>query len=135
MEAEENTLCECPMAGFCKRHQVEKSTRQRMQCAESPAHFQAWERVAKSGVTATPAPAVKNGCGGCNKKPSLWQLGDKLEEALSAVGITKARVEKYIGDCGCSSRQVALNKIGSWLQRALTGESGKDELETILEKK
>lgn len=46
-------------------------------------------------------------------------LGDYVEKALSAIGITKERVEKFTGKpCGCGKRQEALNRFG----RRLTGE-------------
>jgi len=45
-------------------------------------------------------------------------LGDLVEKALSAVGITKKRVEKITGKpCGCGKRQEALNRLG----RKITG--------------
>ena len=45
-------------------------------------------------------------------------LGDYVEKALTAVGITKERVEKITGKpCGCGKRQEALNRLG----RKLTG--------------
>jgi len=45
-------------------------------------------------------------------------LGDLVERALSAIGITKKRVEKITGKpCGCGKRQEALNQLG----RKLTG--------------
>lgn len=46
-------------------------------------------------------------------KPSL--LGDAVESALSAVGITKERVAEWIGGpCGCKERQQRLNDLHQW---------------------
>jgi hypothetical protein len=44
-------------------------------------------------------------------------LGDYVASALSAVGITKERVEAVVGGpCGCPERQAALNAAGAkWL--------------------
>ena len=57
-------------------------------------------------------PKVRRNCSG---KPGL---GDYVERALSAVGITKKRVEKIVGKpCGCQKRQEWLNGVG----RKITG--------------
>ena len=41
-------------------------------------------------------------------------LGDYVANALSAVGITKERVEAVVGGpCGCSERQAAMNAAGA----------------------
>ena len=47
-------------------------------------------------------------------------LGDMVADGLSAVGITKGRVQAVasavgVSDCGCGKRQAALNKIGEQL--------------------
>jgi hypothetical protein len=40
-------------------------------------------------------------------------LGDMVAAGLSAFGITKERVSKFVGgDCGCRERQQKLNKLG-----------------------
>lgn len=40
-------------------------------------------------------------------------LGDMVATGLSAVGITKERVSKFVGgDCRCHNRQEALNALG-----------------------
>lgn len=44
-------------------------------------------------------------------------LGDRVASALTAVGITKERVQAVaskvgVRDCGCKKRQAALNKLG-----------------------
>jgi len=45
-----------------------------------------------------------------HKKPGL---GDRVAQALAAVGITKERVSKALGKpCGCAKRQRRLNDIG-----------------------
>lgn len=46
-------------------------------------------------------------------KPVL--LGDAIESALSAVGITKERVSEWLGKpCGCAEKQKKLNQIHQW---------------------
>jgi hypothetical protein len=44
-------------------------------------------------------------------------LGDRVAAGLSAIGITKERVEAVVGGpCGCPERQAALNAAGAkWL--------------------
>ena len=49
-------------------------------------------------------------------------LGDAIHSALSSVGITPERVERWLGrPCGCHERQEKLNQLGWWAKRVLTG--------------
>lgn len=49
-------------------------------------------------------------------------LGDLIEKALSTVGVSKERVEKWVGaPCGCKERQEKLNQLGFWAMRTLKG--------------
>jgi hypothetical protein len=51
-------------------------------------------------------------------------LGDLLESALSRVGVTKDRVERWLGrPCGCAERQEKLNQLGYWAKSVLAGKS------------
>lgn len=62
-------------------------------------------------------------------------LGDVIESALSAVGVTKERVEAFVGrPCGCRERQEKLNALGAWAKRVVGGkvEKAKEYLEGIL---
>ena len=61
-------------------------------------------------------------------------LGDLVEAALRQVGITKDRVERWLGrPCGCAERQQKLNALGDWARRAM-GKTDRvaDELEEML---
>jgi len=53
------------------------------------------------------------------KKPKY--LGDHVESMLSSVGVTKERVSKWVGDCGCDGRQERLNKLDEWARNAAKG--------------
>ena len=66
------------------------------------------------------------GCGG--------GLGDLVEKALTKVGITKERVEQWIGGpCGCEERKRKLNNLTAWAKRALWMESDAEaELRELL---
>jgi hypothetical protein len=61
---------------------------------------------------AVSAPHVRRNCG---TPPS--GLGDYVAAGLSAIGITKERVEAVVGGpCGCDGRQAAMNAAGAkWL--------------------
>lgn len=64
------------------------------------------------------------------------QLGDTIHEALSSVGITPERVERWVGpNCGCSDRQERLNQLGRWASRVVRGKvaKAKEYLEEILQ--
>lgn len=63
-------------------------------------------------------------------------LGDAVEGALSAIGITKDRVEKWLGrPCGCKERREKLNRLGEWAKRVLSGKTDDAEkhLESLVE--
>jgi len=67
-------------------------------------------------------------CGGCqsfersNRNRSMQGLGDAIERGLSAIGITKQRVEKVTGkDCGCAKRKKALNDLVPFNQSVSQG--------------
>lgn len=49
-------------------------------------------------------------------------IGNQIERALKVVGITKDRVEAFLGEpCGCTERQEKLNALGIWAARILRG--------------
>lgn len=49
-------------------------------------------------------------------------LGDMMSQALSRVGLTPARVERWLGvPCGCKERQQKLNMLDTWSRRVLAG--------------
>lgn len=48
-------------------------------------------------------------------------LGDRIEHALSSVGVTKELVENWLGpECGCDYRQQQLNLLDSWARKVLS---------------
>lgn len=52
------------------------------------------------------------------------RLGDLVERALSSVGLTKDRVEAWLGrECHCRERQERLNQLGNWARRVLSGKA------------
>lgn len=56
---------------------------------------------------------------GTRRTPRRMGLGDMVEASLSAVGVTKERVEKWVGaPCGCEERQTKLNALGAWAAQA-----------------
>lgn len=62
----------------------------------------------------------------CRPVPEkVWQpiaVGDLVERSLTALGVTKERVEKWTrtegkpGGCGCAARQKWLNDVGNAVQ-------------------
>ena len=49
-------------------------------------------------------------------------LGDAIESALSRVGVTKDKVERWLGtQCHCSDRQKKLNELHYWAARVMVG--------------
>lgn len=62
-------------------------------------------------------------------------LGDTVEQALSAVGVTQQRVERWLGRCCCQERRDRLNRISAWALRILAGKlsNASPYLDSILE--
>ena len=57
-------------------------------------------------------------------------LGDYVSNALSAVGITKGRVEAVVGGpCGCPERQAAMNAAGAKWLRMSPGSTAPPEID------
>jgi len=53
-------------------------------------------------------------------------LGDLIESALSSVGITSGRIERWLaGPCGCEERKRKLNAVSAWARRVLSGKKEK----------
>lgn len=64
-------------------------------------------------------------------------LGDHVESALTAVGITSERVEKWLGrPCGCKARKAKLNKLSDWVSSVVTGTKAEavERLEEMINK-
>lgn len=62
-------------------------------------------------------------------------MGYRIEQALTAVGVTKERVEKFVGaPCGCVERREKLNRLGAWAMRVIGGktENAEKYLEEII---
>lgn len=51
-------------------------------------------------------------------------LGDVIERALAAVGVTEDALADWLGGpCGCRERKEKLNALGAWAARVLSGRS------------
>lgn len=62
-------------------------------------------------------------------------LGDRIESALSSVGITSERIERWLGmPCNCGGRKQKLNRLDAWATRIVSGctEKAVYYLETLL---
>jgi len=74
------------------------------------------------------------------RKKRRFRLGDSIESALSAVGVTQERVEEWVGGpCGCSGRKKKANALSDWAQDVLFGkiteEEGAEALEDLMNRK
>jgi hypothetical protein len=101
------TNCECPLAGYCNRHGVNKTPHQHKLCQNHPTVFKAWEEGRGPGqengqqepprkkVEPKPVPTTKvktcsfcngDGCNGeCrnqNKTPSMFQMAKNLAGSM-----------------------------------------------------
>ncbi len=148
-----NTHCQCTEPGYCQRHKMQKIGRMYELCkgvADTPdcgfKYWQAWE-TGQLGATAPDEPILEpwecpNSSGKPIPKPRAvlerkpptrghprpLGLGDRVEQALSLVGITEGRVSKWLGrPCGCSERKRKLNQLGAWASRVLLGKTDQAE--------
>ncbi len=65
-------------------------------------------------------------------------LGDRIEQALTLVGVTKERVEHLLGPgCNCTDRKERLNRLGIWAARVVKGkvDKARQYLAEILDEK
>lgn len=72
----------------------------------------------------------------CDKRKKPAGLGDRVEQALTAVGITSERVSTWLGqECGCAERREKLNRFGAWVSRVLSGktEDAEEYLDRIID--
>lgn len=55
-------------------------------------------------------------------------LGDLIHHALSSVGVTTDRVERWLGaPCGCEERREKLNRLSNWAKRVAAGKISRAE--------
>src|SRR5258708_4453605 len=52
-------------------------------------------------------------------QPQTFPLGDAVEKALSAAGISKSRWSRWFGNCNCNDRQERLNKISALAEEGI----------------
>lgn len=52
-------------------------------------------------------------------------LGDAVERALTAVGVTQERVRSWVGECCCQERKDRLNQLDLWARRVIGGRAEK----------
>jgi hypothetical protein len=54
-------------------------------------------------------------------KPGFIGMGDRVHNALSKIGITPARVSRWLGrPCGCKERVEKLNSLHAWVRKSTT---------------
>lgn len=46
-------------------------------------------------------------------------MGEIIERALRAIGITEERVKRYVWECGCKDRKRRFNEIDLWARTTL----------------
>lgn len=56
------------------------------------------------------------------------RLGDLVSQALSTIGVTEDRVEKWLGrPCGCPERRKMLNQLDEWARGLFSRDKPADE--------
>lgn len=123
--------CSCPIAGFCERYKIQQEQYIWEICQGihgenlSIRYRKRWRRDVERGgsqqvqtahvpIQSSPqSPPAPVQVVTKQQKPGL---GDKVESALTSVGVTKDRVEKWLGrPCNCTERKRKLNNLGNWL--------------------
>jgi hypothetical protein len=77
-------------------------------------------RCSECGVAATSERVLRP----CPFVVPARGLGDVVADSLDAIGVSKERVRKVFGNCGCQQRQEALNRLGRRLLNWLSTPSG-----------
>lgn len=148
-----NHHCQCKEPGYCQRHKMQKTGRLYEFCqgvADTAdrgfKYWRAWE-TGQLGATAPDKPMLEpweypstltkpraKSQNATEKEPPTKRrprplgLGDRVEQALSLVGITEERVSKWLGrPCGCNKRKRKLNQLGAWASRVLLGKTDRAE--------
>lgn len=103
-----NPACECPIAGFCKRHQIQKGDRSHKYCQgvgdNAWKYWQAWEQ-GKLGATAPESPMLDRSQFGDGDPPDdLSTIGTALEAIF--VRVTGLKIE-------CPDCQRAILRLNS----------------------
>jgi hypothetical protein len=125
--------CPVDITGWCARHQRIHAGSELALCQEISARADRYRRILDERVTNRPAPSARPSPQVRPSEPVAGGLGDTVESALKAVGITKERVERWLGaPCGCAERREKLNRIGSWAMRMLTGKATAEEGQAIV---
>lgn len=152
-----NPHCQCKEPGYCQRHKMQKVGRLYEFCQGTAntadcgfKYWRAWE-MGQMGATAPDEPKLEPWeCSNTvmprrikpvsksrnvmerkpptKRRPRPLGLGDRVEQALSLVGITEERVSKWLGrPCSCSKRKQKLNQLGAWASRVLLGKTDQAE--------
>lgn len=99
-----NNKCECPLAGFCNRHGVNKTEAMHKLCQTKDEFFQAWEECRGPRQTEDCVPAKSRGLGDTVAKIAKKTGVDKLVK-----GVVKAVTGS--SNCGCNKRRNILNTL------------------------
>jgi len=97
----EGPKCECPLAGFCKRHGVEKTPLLHRKCQTDPVFWEAWEKGKGPLQLKQPAATAKT----IRKPPPKGGPGTELKRELASRGYSTT------SGCGCANKA---NKMDNW---------------------
>lgn len=111
-----NPHCECPVAGFCERHQKLKGPEQHKRCQGTAEthdcglrYWNAWEQ-GRAGATAPPEPKL-NPEGFCSHRPKQIKVADKSSVGNALAEIIKRETGKDIPCPACAEDIRKLNAM------------------------
>ncbi len=106
------TVCQSWVVGGCEERSFFRTLDNGIVHYHHRAAFKTKDTMSSSRIACWNALMERHGLP-LMRKDSRPGLGDRVASALSAVGITKERVEAVLGGpCGCDQRQEALNDLG-----------------------
>lgn len=114
-EPEVETPCECPVAGYCNRHKVNKGglyEHFHRFCRTSMSFFNAWEEGRGPGQVGTTMIQERGEDG-----QTTFRLGNLV---ASFIRIGSFGFVEATENCGCQSRKQWLNEFGESLRRKFT---------------
>lgn len=110
-----DTGCECPLAGYCKRHNVRKNAAWHKLCTTNDNYFKTWEQGKGpgqfAGVKHDDKPPSWVGLVSYFKAPEDAGVGDTVQRYAAMLGgeLFKQWSKRLGLPCGCTQRQAEWN--------------------------
>lgn len=105
--------CECPVAGYCKRHQINKLKHWHNLCQTHIDYFEAWEQGRGPGQPRTPLAIKRAEQAELSRQRQLQRLRDHWAELHTKKDATPEWFQRWLNrvpnfGCGCKDKAEAI---------------------------